>query len=194
MIIAQGAEAIISRNGSIVSKVRPVKKYRLPEIDSVLRKQRTRREATILSKVNVLGISAPKLISFSDKTMTVELEFLSGKKVRDVFTPLLAREIGMIVGQLHSNDIIHGDLTTSNFILHDGKVHVIDFGLSLVSSKTEDKAVDLHLLSQALESKHHEIHALCWKEVIIGYKETNKDWKLVLERLVTVESRGRNKK
>jgi len=194
MIIAQGAEAIISRNGSIVSKVRPVKKYRLPEIDSVLRKQRTRREATILSKVNVLGISAPKLISFSDKTMTVELEFLSGKKVRDVFTPLLAREIGMIVGQLHSNDIIHGDLTTSNFILHDGKVHVIDFGLSLVSSKTEDKAVDLHLLSQALESKHHEIRALCWKEVIIGYKETNKDWKLVLERLVTVESRGRNKK
>ena len=194
MIIAQGAEAIISRNGSIVSKVRPVKKYRLPEIDSVLRKQRTRREATILSNVNVLGISAPKLISFSDKTMTVELEFLSGKKVRDVFTPLLAREIGMIVGQLHSNDIIHGDLTTSNFILHDGKVHVIDFGLSLVSSKTEDKAVDLHLLSQALESKHHEIHALCWKEVIIGYKETNKDWKLVLERLVTVESRGRNKK
>ncbi|HLC32324.1 MAG TPA: KEOPS complex kinase/ATPase Bud32 [Candidatus Nanoarchaeia archaeon] len=194
MIIAQGAEAIIERNGSTVSKIRIEKKYRLPEIDSVLRKKRTRREANILAKVNKFGIPSPKLVSFSDTAMVVELEFLAGKKVRDVCSPALARDIGIIVGQLHSRDIIHGDLTTSNFILHDKKVHVIDFGLSFVSSKIEDKAVDLHLLSQALESKHHEIHTACWKGVITGYKETNKDAALVLERLNVVEGRGRNKK
>ena len=194
MILAQGAEAIIERTGDSVSKIRIDKKYRLPEIDSVLRKQRTRREANILFKVNNLGISCPKVISVSEKTMTIELEFLSGKKARDVFNAVLAREIGRIVGQLHSNDVVHGDLTTSNFLLCDGKMFVIDFGLSFVSSKVEDKAVDLHVLSQALESKHHEIHTDCWNESIDGYKETNKDWKLVLDRLNVVEGRGRNKK
>lgn len=194
MIIAQGAEAILERKGSTVSKIRIEKKYRLAEIDSVLRKQRTRREANILSKLNKLGIPCPKLISVSENSTTIELEFLSGKKVRDVMTPLLAREIGQIVGQLHSNDIVHGDLTTSNFISYSEKVHVIDFGLSFVSAKVEDKAVDLHVLSQALESKHHEIHAECWKEVIEGYKSANKDFQLVLERLAIVEGRGRNKK
>jgi tRNA A-37 threonylcarbamoyl transferase component Bud32 len=31
---------------------------------------------------------------------------------------------------------------------------IIDFGLSFVSDKVEDKAVDLHLFSEAVESKH----------------------------------------
>ena len=42
-------------------------------------------------------------------------------------------------------------------ILKNGKVYFIDFGLGFFSNKTEDKAVDLHLLKQALESKHYQI-------------------------------------
>src|SRR4030042_1167648 len=49
--------------------------------------------------------------------------------------------------------IINGDLTTSNMILNpDNKLYFIDFGLSFHSNKIEDKAVDLHLLKQALNA------------------------------------------
>ena len=194
MILAQGAEAIIERKGNRVLKIRPQKFYRITEIDAALRKYRTRKEASILEKVNAAGICSPKLVSFSDARMEIEMEFVRGKKARDVLTPLLACEMGKCVGKLHVRDVIHGDLTTSNFLVYGKKVALLDFGLSLVSTKTEDKAVDLHLLRQALESKHHEIHQECWKEVIRGYKETNKEWKPVLERLAVVEQRGRNKK
>jgi TP53 regulating kinase-like protein len=76
----------------------------------------------------------------------------------------------------------------------NGEVHFIDFGLSFVSEKIEDKAVDLHLLDRALESKHHEIYKECISAVIEGYKQGNPGWSEVLERLEKVEKRGRNKR
>ena len=45
--------------------------------------------------------------------------------------------------------------TPTNDMIYDKKIYLIDFGLSLYSNKPEDKAVDLHLLKQALESKHY---------------------------------------
>jgi len=68
------------------------------------------------------------------------------------------------------------------------KVFFIDFGLSFVSTKTEDKAVDLHLLKQALESKHYKIWKDCFNAVLEEYNN-----KLILDRLMVVEKRGRNK-
>ena len=97
---------------------------------------------------------------------------------------------------MHKNNIVHGDLTTSNMILssHDGKIYFVDFGLSLFSNKDEDKAVDLHLFRQALGSSHHEIAEDCFAAAIIAYKEANNHgWKIVLNRLESVEGRGRNK-
>ena len=123
------------------------------------------------------------------------MELVQGNKLRDVLykDPLnLGREIGNKVGILHSNDIIHGDLTTSNMIL-DNEIKFIDFGLSFFSAKEEDKAVDLHLLRQALESKHHSKWEEIFQEAIKGYKETNPDHKIVLNRLKSVEKRGRHK-
>ncbi len=72
------------------------------------------------------------------------------------------------------------------------KIYFIDFGLSFHSHRIEDKAVDLHLLRQALEAKHF----LHWKElfdaVIKGYN--SKDREKVLKQLEKVEARGRYKK
>lgn len=74
----------------------------------------------------------------------------------------------------------------------DFKVYFIDFGLGFHSKRIEDKAVDLHLLRQALEAKHF----LHWKElfqaIIKGYK--SKDKEKILKQLEKVESRGRYKK
>jgi Kae1-associated kinase Bud32 len=93
---------------------------------------------------------------------------------------------------MHDKDIIHGDLTTSNMILKE-KVYFIDFGLGFNSTRIEDKAVDLHLLRQAFESKHYKHFEEFFKEVLEGYK-LSKNWKEVLNRLEKVEMRGRYKR
>ena len=38
-------------------------------------------------------------------------------------------KMGDIVGQIHASGIVHGDLTTSNFMIEGDKALVIDFGL-----------------------------------------------------------------
>jgi Kae1-associated kinase Bud32 len=79
------------------------------------------------------------------------------------------------------------------FIEKEKKVYFIDFGLGFHSSKIEDKAVDLHLLRQALEAKHFKNWEILFKEVLKGYSEY-KDSKKVLERFKAVERRGRYKR
>ena len=193
-LIGHGAEARLFKVEGRVIKERPAKGYRLPVIDEKLRKQRTRREAKILESLQKINIPAPILLKMCDKSMKIDMSFIDGPKVRDVMSARLGREIGQKVGLLHKNDIIHADLTTSNMILKEDSIHLIDFGLSFVSKKVEDKAVDLHLLGQALESRHHEIYNECMREVLGGYKETNPESDAVFKRLETVQKRGRNKK
>ncbi|RMD58184.1 Kae1-associated serine/threonine protein kinase [Candidatus Woesearchaeota archaeon] len=194
--VAQGAEAIISRKGNVVVKERISKGYRHKSIDSRLRKLRTRKEARLLQKLKSAGIAAPALLNSCEKSMRLEMEYLEGPKVRDVLDSNveLAREIGLLVGRLHANDIVHGDLTTSNMILSDGKIHLIDFGLSSVSLKVEDKAVDLQVLLRALLSKHSGVFDVAYDLVLEGYFQENPSAGEVVARLDVVESRGRNKK
>ena len=196
MQIAQGAEATISREGDRIIKERVEKDYRHADIDRSLRKSRTRREAKILETLQTKDIPAPRLLDMDDTRMRIEMDFLSGPKIRDVFHDkhlAYSREIGVLIGKLHEGGIIHHDLTTSNMMLHDNKIHLIDFGLSFFSEKEEDKAVDLHLFRHALESKHHTIWEESFKNALEGYRDANPDAALVLKRLEHVEARGRNK-
>jgi TP53 regulating kinase and related kinases len=196
-IVGKGAEATLFLSSSIIIKDRTKKKYRIPEIDIELRKSRTRREAKVLRKLEDHSFPAPKLIE-EDRTSIIKMSFIEGEKVRDEITLMnckdLGHEIGMLVRDLHALDIIHGDLTTSNMIYAKNKVHFIDFGLSFFSKKVEDRAVDLHLLKQALESKHHEIWEDCFNSIISGYSQKNEVATQVFTRLKKVEARGRNKK
>lgn len=194
MKLAQGAEAIVTKEDDVIIKNRFKKAYRHEEIDSNLRKFRTRREEKILKKLEEMGFPAARVISSDDKNGVLKLSFVEGELVKNVLDKdpkKLSREIGEKIAVLHENDIIHGDLTTSNMILNK-EIYFIDFGLSFISEKIEDKAVDLHLLRQALESKHHMIWEECFKEVLKGYKNY-KDSKEVLKRFKQVELRGRNK-
>ncbi len=192
--IGDGAEAIIYKDRNIVLKDRIIKKYRIKEIDIKLRKYRTRREAKVLDKLKLIGVHAPNLISIDDKKMKIKMGFINGEKVRDVLNKQncaeLAGEIGKKLAVMHSNDIIHGDLTTSNMIFNK-EIYFIDFGLSFFSNKIEDKAVDIHLLRRALDSKHHFIFRKTFKEIIKSYKRHCKESDKVLERLKAVEKRGR---
>lgn len=195
-IIGRGAEALIYLDGT-VKKDRIKKGYRIKEIDERLRKQRTKREAKILERLGKIDFPAPRLIK-TDETSIIDMDYIDGKKLRDVLKKenckKLMNELGTKIAKLHDNGIIHGDLTTSNFILStkDKQLYFIDFGLSFFDDHAEHKAVDLHLLKQALESKHYQIWEECYKEVLNGYKKS-KSYKAVIERLEKVEKRGRYK-
>jgi len=130
--------------------------------------------------------------------MKIKMEFINGELIKDILDNinkekrnLIFREIGEKVAKMHDDDIIHGDLTTSNMILKD-KVYFIDFGLGFNSDKIEDKAVDIHLLKQALESKHYKHFEESFLGFLEGYK-ISRNWKEVLKRLEKVEKRGRYK-
>ena len=197
--ISQGAEAIIYEEENKIVKLRPEKKYRIREIDYKLRKYRTRREARILEKLSKLDFPSPKILDVDEEKGIIVMQKINGKKLRDVLTKQNFRDycekIGELIATLHKNNIIHSDLTTSNFIVtKDNKLFVIDFGLSFVSLKTEDKAVDLHLLKQALESKHFDIWNEAFNVVIEAYKKNYQDSEAVLKRLEKVERRGRYKR
>ena len=194
-IIKQGAEAILYREKDYLVKERIKKSYRIEGIDFKLRRFRTRREGKLLQKTE----NSPKVFEVNDKEMKIKMEFIEGELVKDILDNLkktkrnnLLREIGGKIAKMHDKDIIHGDLTTSNMILKD-KIYFVDFGLGFDSRKIEDKAVDLHLLRQALESKHYKHFEESFSELIEGYK-LSRTWKEVLDRLEKVERRGRYKK
>src|SRR3989338_1858668 len=197
-IIGSGAEAIIYLDKNVI-KDRVKKSYRIKEIDEKLRKSRTKREAKIFDKLAAICFPAPRLVKSDDKEI-LEMDFIDGDKVRDILEKsdyaALCGEIGRKIAVLHNNTIIHGDLTTSNMILEEDskQIYFIDFGLSFFSHKIEDMAVDLHLLKQALESKHYKVWEKCFKAALLGYNKKGKYYKEVIERLEKVEKRGRYKK
>jgi len=71
-------------------------------------------------------------------------------------------------------------------------VFFIDFGLGFHSDRIEDKAVDLHLIKQALEARHSEIYEKAFSSVLTGYK-TSKNYSTTIKQLEKVEKRGRYK-
>lgn len=74
------------------------------------------------------------------------MEEIDGVMLKEVIDDDLALRLGKEISKLHSFDIIHGDITTSNILYQDDKLVFIDFGLGRYSQLKEDKAVDLLVL------------------------------------------------
>jgi TP53 regulating kinase-like protein len=196
--IFQGAEAIIILDNDNIIKKRIKKSYRIPQIDEKIRKLRTRHEAKLLQKAGEV-IFTPKIKNSDERTKEITMDFIDGEKLSDFLDEFelkkqkqICRQMGEIISKLHDAEIIHGDLTTSNMILCKDKIYIIDFGLGYISSKFEDRAVDLHLLKQAMQAKHFKYYEILIKEILTGYKKS-KQSKVTLERLKIVEKRGRYK-
>jgi Kae1-associated kinase Bud32 len=183
------------KTGNTVVKDRFSKSYRHPVLDSKLRKFRTKREAKVLQKLKELNFPASSYIDHDEKDMKLTMKFISGDVLKTVFDgnhEVFSKMIGKNLALMHKNGIIHGDLTTSNMIFNK-ELHFIDFGLSFFSDKYEDKAVDLHLLKEALESKHHAVVDSAFKIVLDSYNENYSEADSVIKRLEIVEKRGRYK-
>jgi len=184
----QCAEAIIEFKDGLVFKRRIRKRYRIKEIDERMR-ERTRREARIISEARRKGIPTPVILDIFDYTLVMER--IEGNLVGEVITPRISERIGELVGILHRNGIIHGDLTTSNLILgSDNILYLIDFGLSTFDSSIEARGVDVHVFFQSLSATCES-----WKELkesfIKGYTRTLPDAPQVLTRVSEIEQRGR---
>lgn len=195
-LISQCAEAKIFKEKDTILKDRVKKSYRIEIIDNKIRTQRTRSELKILAKASDI-IPVPKVFQSDNKTK-IKMEFINGKKLADCLDILKNRlevcnQIGKNLALLHNNNIIHGDLTTSNMILKNKELYFIDFGLSYIDDKIEHKAVDLHLLKQAIESKHWKTFESTYSQIIASYKQHAKDADKILERFNLVELRGRYK-
>jgi len=195
-IIGRGAEAIlIHKDGSLIKR-RIKKGYRIKFLDEKLRKFRTRSEAKLISKASS-EIAVPKIFKVDDKNYEIKMDFIDGKILSMNLDKLplqkslkICEKIGKNMARIHDLDLIHGDLTTSNMILNKEEIFFIDFGLGFHSKRIEDKAVDLHLLKQALESKHFKNFKEYFNAVLKGY-EFSSNMKKVLEQFKKVESRGR---
>jgi TP53 regulating kinase-like protein len=212
-----------------IVKYRPRKPYRHEQLDMQITKSRTASEAKLLYKLNTLGVRAPKLIGMDAINGMIWMEFLGFRLENGDFSSLknwlwyiekrgqseaigvqakdVMREVGRAIAELHLNDIVHGDLTSSNIVLvketaGDNEklgLALIDFGLSSYSALVEDKAVDLYVLERALISTHPQYSELYNEWLLEGYYDlysTRKKisgWQDVERRLSAVRMRGRKR-
>lgn len=204
-IIARGAEAILYREKldgqETLVKERIKKSYRLPQIDSELRLQRTRKEARLLSEARRCGVVTPKVFSVDDKGCKIIMEFVEGKRLKEFLNEAseseaagVAKKVGAQIGTMHNGGIVHGDLTTSNMILSGENIYFIDFGLGEPSQRIEDFATDLSVLKEALKSTHFKRMEVLWNSIEKGYKSANTKADLVFKRIEDIEKRGRYSK
>lgn len=158
-------------------------------------------EPQIIHKAKEAGVSTPTIFMVDVVDATIIMEFVEGKQVKQILNDLteeqriqLCRCIGNLIGHLHGQGIIHGDLTTSNMILTPhGRIVFVDFGLSEISRELEVRGVDLHLMKRAFQSTHYKYAKECFEAAMEGYAEVLGDTvaRDVLEKIREIEKRGR---
>jgi TP53 regulating kinase-like protein len=199
-LVKKGAEAdiyVTIWNGlDSILKIRKKKDYRVHSLDMRIRTLRTIREAKMISEAKSFGITTPLVYFVDEKKCKIYLQLIKGKLVRDLSLNKIIKictEIGKIVGTLHKNGIMHGDLTTSNLILSNQGLVILDFGLSQKTDKVDDYAIDLRLFKEVLNSAHAQIVEDAWVSFVLGYREIlgNMLTEKVLSHVSVIEKRGR---
>uniref|UniRef100_A0A8C1Y834 non-specific serine/threonine protein kinase n=1 Tax=Cyprinus carpio TaxID=7962 RepID=A0A8C1Y834_CYPCA len=214
-MIKQGAEARVYRGKflgrSVIIKERFPKLYRHPEVDEKLTRRRTTQEVRSILRCRRAGINAPVVYFVDYTTHCIFLEdIIHSVSVKDHIASAqaseqnpqhlqtLADKIGETLAQMHDEDVIHGDLTTSNMLLVSGaedqnmKLVLIDFGLSYISALPEDKGVDLYVLEKAFLSTHPKTETL-FERLLKSYTASSKKSPAVIKKLDEVRLRGRKR-
>lgn len=182
---------------SVVFKQRVVKGYRHPTLDRNIQTFRIKNEVRLMLEARRAGIAVPVIYSVDLEENRIVMEEIPGMRVKDALETMpmdsaeeVCRKIGEIAGRLHANDIVHGDLTTSNMLLDGDRIVVIDFSLGSKSSELEDKGVDMHLLEEAFHSAHYRRSGL-YASVRDSYVKTYRGGEEVLRKVREIERRGR---
>jgi TP53 regulating kinase-like protein len=204
-LIKKGAEASLYlaewHGRKAILKKRLPKKYRPLLLDEQIRTYRTIHEPQLMHEAKRAGVPTPTIFLVDVKEGTIIMEFMKGQQIKQLLGKVstekrqrLCLKIGELIGKLHKNGIIHGDLTTSNMIFcQKGKIFFVDFGLGEKTKELEAMGVDLHLMKRALQSAHFRFAEECFNAVVKGYSkvlgvETTKN---VLDKIREIERRGR---
>jgi TP53 regulating kinase-like protein len=195
-LLKKGAEADIYITNwygkKAITKVRAVKPYRHKSLDTEIRRRRTIHEANMLSVAKTAGVLSPFVYFIDPVACEIVMEFVSGKNAKDIMNARLSLQIGKYAGLLHSKNIVHGDLTTSNFIVGNRLV-LVDFGLSFYSERLEDKAVDVRLIKEIYSSAHFSSFESLFENFLTGYSNIMSEGgtRKILEKVSNIEARGR---
>eukprot|EP01056_Protomagalhaensia_sp_Gyna25_P005206 Protomagalhaensia_sp_Gyna_25__5205@NODE_626_length_2970_cov_40_978164_g485_i0_p2_GENE_NODE_626_length_2970_cov_40_978164_g485_i0NODE_626_length_2970_cov_40_978164_g485_i0_p2_ORF_typecomplete_len227_score33_89Kdo/PF06293_14/5_7e39RIO1/PF01163_22/3_7e17Pkinase/PF00069_25/6_3e15Pkinase_Tyr/PF07714_17/7_1e12APH/PF01636_23/1_7e11WaaY/PF06176_11/3_9e09EcKinase/PF02958_20/2_5e07Choline_kinase/PF01633_20/1_4e05Pkinase_fungal/PF17667_1/2e05YrbLPhoP_reg/PF10707_9/1_3e03YrbLPhoP_reg/PF10707_9/0_00022Fructo len=213
-LIFQGAESRIYEGQFLdvdaIAKERFPKGYRHPTLDEQLTKQRLRAEARSLARCRQAGIDCPVVLAVRPSQGILYLEKVCGQTLADYLRKRRQSEIseeqqslyaelperlGQLLGQLHDNKIVHGDLTSSNIMLREttNSIALIDFGLAQQSDDVEDRAVDLYVLERAMQSTHADCANEFNARVFTAYGQHSSACKKTIQRLEAVRARGRKK-
>jgi len=238
-VLSQGAEGKIYLTKFLdklcLVKERFIKQYRVKELDTKLTKSRILNETRNISRASKNGINVPTIYFVNLIERKIYMEYINnGCQLKEILTYIfqlndlntyekflekIINDLGNMISKLHSNGIVHGDLTPSNIILkiksnennennlNSGKdeilklknydyMYLIDFGLSSMTTSNqsgiEDKAVDLYVLKRAMISnipKSEEV----FEKVINIYENNCDNGKKIIEHYKKVEMRGRKR-
>ncbi|OXB61017.1 hypothetical protein ASZ78_015014 [Callipepla squamata] len=212
-LVRQGAEARVYRGRFLgraaVAKLRFPKRYRHPALEERLSRRRTAQEARALLRCRRAGIPAPVVYFVDSVSNCIYLEDIVGAvAVQDHIYAVqrsggdasgllgLAEKMGQLLARMHDEDLIHGDLTTSNVLLRPPAEQLdlvlIDFGLSFTSGLPEDKGVDLYVLEKAFLSTHPDTESV-FEALLKSYAAASKKSGPVMKRLDEVRLRGRKR-
>ncbi len=154
----RGAESVITEGkfheyDSIV-KERIRKSYRNVELDLKLRNKRMKNEIVMLHRMMEAGINVPAVFSINEDRVSFEMEKIHGTQASNIekMDQKLLEEIAESVSKLHERDIIHGDLTLNNMIIHDKTLYILDPSMGKISKTVTDKAYDIRLLKESMIS------------------------------------------
>jgi len=200
-VYRRGAEAEIRRGmwkgRKAIIKSRVVKGYRHPQLDASLRGTRTKNEARLIQEARKHGIPTPIIYDIDLQSAEIVMEEIEGQRVKDALNSSelteaesICREIGRLAAMMHRGGIVHGDLTTSNMILKEGRIWFIDFSLGGRNAEIEEMGVDMHLLKEAFQSGHSERFAL-FEVVMASYSEHFPNAIAVSAKIKDIEDRGR---
>lgn len=223
-ILKQGAEAKLYlgdyQGQKCLIKERFAKLYRHPELDKQLTKERMRSETKALTRCLTAGILVPRVYNMDLDTRRIYMEYfgrsrtvkqhilsVSNKPDEEAVAgqlDALGSRIGEVIGKMHANNIIHGDLTTSNMLLEpradddsgefaEYSLVMIDFGLAHYHTSAEDKGVDLYVLERALLSTH-SAHPALFDSILVAYRLANQTGcQEVIGKFEEVRARGRKR-
>jgi Kae1-associated kinase Bud32 len=140
-----------------------------------------RAEARARRDARLAGVRTPAVLDLDEPSGAIVLERIEGPTVRAAYDGLpdgdrarVARALGSALGHLHAAGLVHGDPTTSNFIVErlppEGEplLAVIDMSMGGRAEGVEERGVDLRLLYEAFGSTHH-LHADEFDLVLEGY-------------------------
>ena len=238
-VLSQGAEGKIYLTKFLdklcLVKERFIKQYRVKELDTKLTKSRILNETRNISRASKNGINVPTIYFVNLIERKIYMEYINnGCQLKEILTYIfqlndlntyekflekIINDLGNMISKLHSNGIVHGDLTPSNIILkiksnennennlNSGKdekkkkknydyMYLIDFGLSSMTTSNqsgiEDKAVDLYVLKRAMISNNPKSEKK--KKKVINIYENNCDnGKKIIDHYKKVEMRGRKR-